>query len=256
MKKLKAILFYLFAGYVLPLIGKPGLILHGQMILLMLVAVVMILSQPALDLAEARARQSTDRYSFVWITVLALPAVIVPVVEWAYFGSTALTPAMWAADGSSEVWAYPPSSDGIAMPAGILWAALGLCLIAGGLALRIWAIGTLGGAFTATVQVQEGQALVSTGPYRLVRHPSYLGAYGTFFGLCSIFTGLDRSRSGRGLHGPCLCHPNSSRGAPAGGTFRRRMVRILPADAVAYGAGSVVRHECTLASISWSIWRI
>src|SRR5262245_305154 len=90
---------------------QAGVILHGQMILIMLVAVVMILSQPALDLAEARARQSTDRYSFVWITALALPAVIVPVVEWAYFGSTAPTPAMWAAYGSSEVWAYPPSSD-------------------------------------------------------------------------------------------------------------------------------------------------
>jgi len=200
MKKLKAILFYLFAGYVLPLIGKPGLILHGQMILIMLVAVVMILSQPALDLAEARARQSTDRYSFVWITALALPAVIVPVVEWAYFGSTAPTPAMWAAYGSSEVWAYPPSSDGIAMPAGILWAALGLCLIAGGLAhlghwhtwrgVHRYRAGTGGAGIGQHGAVPAGAT--SELPWGIRN----------LFRLCSIFTGLDRSRSGRGLHGP------------------------------------------------------
>ena len=44
-----------------------------------------------------------------------------------------------------------------------------------GLALRIWAIAALGGAFRTTVEVDPGQAVVSTGPYRWVRHPSYSG---------------------------------------------------------------------------------
>lgn len=45
-----------------------------------------------------------------------------------------------------------------------------------GLALRLWAIRTLGRFFTSTVQVQSGQTVVQTGPYALLRHPSYTGA--------------------------------------------------------------------------------
>ncbi len=58
------------------------------------------------------------------------------------------------------------------------WPAMwgGLTLIAGGLLLRVWAIGTLGPWFTYDVRVQPGQRLVTSGPYRLVRHPSYTGA--------------------------------------------------------------------------------
>lgn len=187
MQKLKSILFYLLAGYVLPLLGKPHLLLHGQVLVLMLVAVVMLLSQPALDLAEARERHSTDRHSLLWITVLALPAVVAPVVEWAYFGPGAAgaVPAAVAA-GSIEGGESPPYFEAFSWPAGAVWVVGGLGFIVGGLALRIWAIGTLGAAFTSTVQVQEGQVLVSAGPYRWVRHPSYLGAYGTFLG-CAVF---------------------------------------------------------------------
>ena len=44
-----------------------------------------------------------------------------------------------------------------------------------GLAIRGWAIATLGSAFRTTVEVDAGQAVVSTGPYAWVRHPSYTG---------------------------------------------------------------------------------
>jgi protein-S-isoprenylcysteine O-methyltransferase Ste14 len=44
-----------------------------------------------------------------------------------------------------------------------------------GLVLRVWAIAALGGAFRTTVEVDSDQAVVSTGPYRWIRHPSYAG---------------------------------------------------------------------------------
>ena len=44
-----------------------------------------------------------------------------------------------------------------------------------GLALRVWAIAALGGAFRTTVEVEPGQPVVSSGPYRWIRHPSYAG---------------------------------------------------------------------------------
>ena len=44
-----------------------------------------------------------------------------------------------------------------------------------GLAVRVWAISTLGSAFRTTVEVDPGQAVVSNGPYAWIRHPSYAG---------------------------------------------------------------------------------
>lgn len=45
------------------------------------------------------------------------------------------------------------------------------------LALRTWAVLTLGNLFTMHIDVQEGHSIVRKGPYRIVRHPSYLGAF-------------------------------------------------------------------------------
>jgi protein-S-isoprenylcysteine O-methyltransferase Ste14 len=44
-----------------------------------------------------------------------------------------------------------------------------------GLTMRIWAIAALGGAFRTTVEVYPGQTVVSTGPYKWIRHPAYAG---------------------------------------------------------------------------------
>ena len=44
-----------------------------------------------------------------------------------------------------------------------------------GLATRFWAVAALGGAFRTTVEVDPDQAVVTTGPYRWIRHPSYAG---------------------------------------------------------------------------------
>jgi protein-S-isoprenylcysteine O-methyltransferase Ste14 len=44
-----------------------------------------------------------------------------------------------------------------------------------GLGIRVWAVAALGAAFRTTVEVDPGQHVVSTGPYRWVRHPSYTG---------------------------------------------------------------------------------
>jgi protein-S-isoprenylcysteine O-methyltransferase Ste14 len=51
----------------------------------------------------------------------------------------------------------------------------GLVIMVAGLTLRGWSIKTLGQYFTATVMVSSDQPVVSAGPYRLLRHPSYTG---------------------------------------------------------------------------------
>src|SRR5260221_11382113 len=54
-----------------------------------------------------------------------------------------------------------------------LWT--GAALAVSGLALRLWSVITLGQYFTYVVKVTPDQKVVETGPYRLIRHPSYSG---------------------------------------------------------------------------------
>src|SRR5437588_469683 len=53
-------------------------------------------------------------------------------------------------------------------------------------ALRACAVVLLDRWFTWYVTVQAGQQLVSRGPYRLIRHPSYTGALITFVASCAL----------------------------------------------------------------------
>jgi protein-S-isoprenylcysteine O-methyltransferase Ste14 len=60
---------------------------------------------------------------------------------------------------------------------------VGFVVLVAGIVLRVWAILTLGRFFTPFVQVQEGQRVVDSGPYRYVRHPSYTGMLVALIGL-------------------------------------------------------------------------
>lgn len=53
----------------------------------------------------------------------------------------------------------------------------GVAVTGTGIALRQWAIATLGDYFVGHVLVQPGQTVVSSGPYRWLRHPSYTGQW-------------------------------------------------------------------------------
>lgn len=72
------------------------------------------------------------------------------------------------------------------MPEALEWTwfssiALGVALA--GTLLRAWAVAHLGRFFTWHVRVQSGQQVISTGPYGLVRHPAYTGAWLLYVGV-------------------------------------------------------------------------
>jgi protein-S-isoprenylcysteine O-methyltransferase Ste14 len=82
----------------------------------------------------------------------------------------------------SLVIAFLFASSGIAsLPSWAFY--LGIGLMIAGIVLRQWSIAVLGRYFSRTVGVQEGQAVVDRGPYRLVRHPAYTGSLLTIVGL-------------------------------------------------------------------------
>jgi protein-S-isoprenylcysteine O-methyltransferase Ste14 len=53
---------------------------------------------------------------------------------------------------------------------------VGAALALAGAALRVWSIATLGRWFTVRVHVSGDQPVVQSGPYAVLRHPSYAGA--------------------------------------------------------------------------------
>ena len=80
----------------------------------------------------------------------------------------------------------------------------GVAMMTAGLALRAWSMRTLGAYYSRTLRTTSDQGVVEYGPYRVIRHPGYLG----------VGHGLDRLRGdvrerGRGsgsggLDGQCL----------------------------------------------------
>lgn len=65
---------------------------------------------------------------------------------------------------------------GVNWPGSRAWPVLaGIVAIAAGLATRVWAIVSLGRFFQYQIEIQSGHRVVTRGPYRYVRHPSYTG---------------------------------------------------------------------------------
>lgn len=59
-------------------------------------------------------------------------------------------------------------------PGGLAWPAVaGVVLIAAGIGLRAWSITTLGRFFQYQIAIQPAHRVVTSGPYRHLRHPSY-----------------------------------------------------------------------------------
>ncbi|MDB5193137.1 MAG: isoprenylcysteine carboxylmethyltransferase family protein [Segetibacter sp.] len=140
----------------IPLSVKPGFILNGKIIFLILGSVAMWLTQPAIGFSETNDKRQSDKHSVLLILTMSFASVAVPVIDWAYFKT----------DHSTITW----------------MTIVGAIMIIGGIVFRAWAVQTLGKYFTATVQIKSEHKLIDKGPYSVVRHPSYFGAFITIAG--------------------------------------------------------------------------
>lgn len=95
---------------------------------------------------------------------------------------------------STMRWAYPAVFVAMAVegmlsgpaPRPVLVA--GIVVFAIGKVVKLWAITTLGERWTYKVLVLPGVPLVTSGPYRFVRHPNYAGVVGELVGM-ALMTG-------------------------------------------------------------------
>lgn len=149
-KKIQLALSTIVITQVIPLLGRPELIIHYKNVIVMAASASVWLFQPAVSAKETSENKSSDRYSVLLIIVMSALSTIIPVVDWAYFSN-------------------PEVSNTGATIAGfiIMWF---------GVVLRNYSIKILGKHFTPTVQLQEDHDLITSGPYGIIRHPSYLGA--------------------------------------------------------------------------------
>ena len=86
----------------------------------------------------------------------------------------ALVMLVWAGLGGAFVAAQQVGSARIALaPQPVFWS--GIAGIWLGMALRSWAVLTLGRFFRVTVRIQEDHRLITSGPYAVLRNPSYTG---------------------------------------------------------------------------------
>jgi protein-S-isoprenylcysteine O-methyltransferase Ste14 len=74
---------------------------------------------------------------------------------------------------------------------------IGTVIMWQGLLLRLWSIYSLGGLFSTAIGVNSEQRIITSGPYKYIRHPSYMGSLIIFLGftiamgnIIGIFTTL------------------------------------------------------------------
>jgi len=84
--------------------------------------------------------------------------------------------------------AYPAAflgmiAEGVARGEGAPWLGVGLTTFALGKVLKWWAIASLGHRWTFRVIVVPGDTRVTSGPYRIARHPNYVAVIGELLGV-------------------------------------------------------------------------
>jgi methyltransferase len=108
-------------------------------------------------------------------------------------------PGMFVAMTVEGVLRAPTSSTivgigPLAVSASITFVALGIAVFLAAKLLKWWAILSLGRFWTFHVLVVPGAPLVSSGPYRLMRHPNYVSLIGEIAGVALMmrapFTGV------------------------------------------------------------------
>lgn len=68
-----------------------------------------------------------------------------------------------------------------------------LPLLAVAFMLRVWAVRALNDFFSFDIQKKSTQKVVTTGPYRIIRHPGYLGELLGFLGIALAFNHIPGS---------------------------------------------------------------
>lgn len=127
-----------------PFFAHPALIVLTVLVFVSVVAALFSEGNVSTGVREAR----DNRWVFGAFAVITLLDAYLPAYTDRY--------DFWTIDGDATRW-------------------IGLIVVAVGSVLRLWPVFVLGRRFSGLVAIQPGHTLVTTGIYRHVRNPSYLG---------------------------------------------------------------------------------
>jgi protein-S-isoprenylcysteine O-methyltransferase len=144
-----------------PLLAATRRLLHPATWAGFVFGVTTLATQPALS-PKSLVTDTSDRLSALAILIAVIASNLGSAMEFSLRARLFPAPTSW-------------------------WVIVGVGIGSAGLMLRLWAIRTLGSFFTSTVQVQPEQPVMSDGPYRLLRHPSYTGSLLTALGTAVAF---------------------------------------------------------------------
>jgi methyltransferase len=135
----------------------------------MLIPIATLIAIVAMMLAELWLSRSNERWMFDH-GALVPPDPVYSTMRWAY-------PGAFIAMAAEGVIAGGPS-EGLAL-AGVIVLVLAK-------AVKFWAIASLGKRWTYRVLIVPGAPLVASGPYRLMRHPNYVGVVGELIAMALL----------------------------------------------------------------------
>jgi protein-S-isoprenylcysteine O-methyltransferase Ste14 len=158
MQRLKTIFIGLFLINILPLVFDYELITHWKNILMIIANIILWAYHP--KILGTEEKNETDQKTYFLILATVFVCMIFTMLQWAYFS---------------------PDHEG-----NRLYNAIGLAMLFGGVFFRNYSIYVLGKQFTSKVQIVDNHELIKVGPYRVLRHPSYTGAYFAMLGTCVL----------------------------------------------------------------------
>jgi methyltransferase len=135
----------------------------------MLIPILTLIAVAAMMLAELWLSRSNERWMFEHGAV-APPDPVFSTMRWAYPG------AFIAMAAEGVIVGGPSEPSAIA----------GVTLLVLAKAVKFWAIASLGKRWTYRVLVVPGAPLVASGPYRLMRHPNYVGVVGELIAMALL----------------------------------------------------------------------
>ena len=163
-QKIQQCLFYTLLIYFLPMIGCIDRFFTWPVGISIAMGWFTVLSQPYMPLFGKSDKQ-TDAGSAFFLTLAYMACMITPLVWYGYFFN-------------ADLYFFHP------------YTITGIGLIILGLSFRYYSIRVLGAYFTSEVEIKDDHQVIQHGPYRILRHPSYLGALISVIGNALVYQNL------------------------------------------------------------------